>query len=279
MCRVEGRGEGKTGGELPCRVTCVQSQRQPPTRAAPCRWPSTLTVHMRAWEAGGAGARDARTTSKSGAFPSLTLQKQHRHHEQQQQQEQQPGQQEQRLDPLAGALVDALERLAAQAAGQVAAGATVVELRLAASGFAAAAAAAAPITRFFQRQAAPLRNEGQPATDQQQQSALDTGLGKPQCAEAPPGERKPGQAGGAPCTAGGSSRGGGQAVDLDSVSVEEQQRILAQIQRVQQQGAGPPARAAGGGGAPGRGPQSGKRKAADADARQPKITALLRSKT
>ncbi|KAL4457562.1 hypothetical protein ABPG75_012427 [Micractinium tetrahymenae] len=175
-------------------------QRVQEDRAEENRWPRTMTASMRAFGAG----KDHSFTSRSAAFPALSLSSRQAQRRQQQQRQPQAPQEEQQhqaeagqqhqaagqqpraeqqqaagqrgaaanaggggqalqeLGPLEEAVVSGLEQLVHQAAATYPPTATVVELRLVASGFegAAAAAAAAPISRFFSAVPAPGRGQG-----------------------------------------------------------------------------------------------------------------------
>lgn len=211
--------------------------------------------------------------------------------------------------------------------------ATVVELRLVASVFerAAAAAAAAPISRFFaalparragqapgqaagaaQQQQGVQAQQRQEVEERQQDVALQPAAGRQLAAQqqleqhsgpgrggAWPlqavGSSKPGPPGrqssadsssGAACSShgGGDDSGPTPDVDLDSVDLLEQQRILRQIeqQQQQQQRPAPHQRQSGGAGGGRSGGGAGGRKrgvgkgAPAPDAKQPKILGFLK---
>ncbi|KAL4440655.1 hypothetical protein ABPG77_000364 [Micractinium sp. CCAP 211/92] len=162
--------------QLMCAMGLDLLQRVQEDRAEEGRWPRTLSASMRAFGAG----RDQSFTSRSGAFPTLSLGRQAQQAQQQReqpaaaawgrQQQAEPaaqqgrrqagavhhrtaddeggGQPQRELGPLEEVVVSGLEQLVHQAAASYPPAATVVELRLVASSF-EKAAAAAPISRFF----------------------------------------------------------------------------------------------------------------------------------
>ena len=255
------------------------------------RWPKTLAASVRVLGAG----RDQAFTSRSAGFPSNTLAPgPHRHapsqqQQQQQQQQREAGQrqqqtgqheqpQQQPLDPLEEAVVQGLEQLVHAAAASFPPTATVVELRLAATKFqsAAAAAAVAPITRFLvaaprrvAKQEPQVRLEQEMEQQQQQQQQIGHAEEEQQQQRqlsaaqqgqtaAPPARHAQQQAHHPPPQQEQQQHLQQQqpeqppddSVDLASVDIREQQFILSQLQR-QRGGGGSAKRKPAGGAAPG----------------------------